>query len=528
MTRNKNRRFVWWSLLMAAPAGLFLYAFAVLFGNLNQDEGWYLYAAQRVADGAMPYRDFFFTQGPVMPYVYGALERLWAPLGVLGGRLLTVFFGIFSCIATAFLARCAVSRDRAFAATVMGAALAGCNIYHVYFTTIPKTYALASCLIMVGYVLLFIGARGQAKYPTWVLVTASMASGLLIALAAGTRISMGVLLPITAVAMMMTWRQTGRTWLWFSIGGVLGLAIAYVPALLFAREPFIFAQTFHAARGGGDLLFIIGSVSRIIRFYLPVAMLASALIIFQVFRSKHAVRSKTRPVLNDWPLIWCAAFLGVFVVQLMSPYPYDDYQVPVMGLLIAAVVGWAVQVVPERLCGRICLFVTVLSLGATFGSSLPQDWLIVKQDRFWAIKKTQPDILKLKAVAEEALSKEDGPLLTQDTYLAVQARKRVPVGLEMGPFCYFPGLSDAEAAKYHVLNKAGMIALLEQAECPQAAVSGYGFAIRSPVMDEVPLDDQKLFREALLRNYTLTKTVEAFGQHSTTLEIYERQPTPSR
>ena len=82
---NKNRRFVWWSLLITVPAGLTLYAFAALFGNLNQDEGWYLYAAQRVAEGAMPYRDFFFTQGPVMPYVYGALEQVWAPMGVLGG-----------------------------------------------------------------------------------------------------------------------------------------------------------------------------------------------------------------------------------------------------------------------------------------------------------------------------------------------------------------------------------------------------------------------------------------------------------
>jgi hypothetical protein len=43
-------------------------------------------------------------------------------------------------------------------------------------------------------------------------------------------------------------------------------------------------------------------------------------------------------------------------------------------------------------------------------------------------------------------------------------------------------------------------------------------------MDEVPAEDQKLFRAALLRNYTLTKTVEAFGQNSTTLEIYSRKP----
>jgi hypothetical protein len=520
---NNNRRFVWWSLLISLPAGLFLYAFAAVFGNLNQDEGWYLYAAQRVAEGAMPYRDFFFTQGPVMPYVYGALERVWAPMGVLGGRLVTIFFGVFSCFATAFLARCAVSRDRAFAATVMGGTLACCNVYHVYFTTIPKTYALASCLIMIGYVLLAVGTRGRTKYATWVLVTTSLVSGFLIALAAGTRLSMGMLLPITAVAMMITWRQTGRTWLWFSVGGALGLTLVYLPAMLLARDEFIFAQTFHAARGGRDLFFIVGSLSRIVRFYLPVAMLASALIVFQVFRIQHAVCSKARPVLNDWPFIWCVAFLGVFVTQLLSPYPYDDYQVPVMGLLIAAVVGWVMQVVPEGLCGRVCLFVTVLSLASTFGSTLPQEWLVAHQDRFWAIKKMQPDVLKLRAVVADSRLKDTNQLFTQDIYLAVESGKKVPLGLEMGPFCYFPGLSDTEATKYHVLNKSRMLELLERAPCSVAAVSGYGFAVRSPVMDEVSAADQKLFRETLLRNYTLTKTVEAFGQNSTTLELYSRK-----
>jgi hypothetical protein len=520
---NKSRRFVWWSLWMALPAALFLYAFALFFGNLNQDEGWYLMAAQRVSEGAMPYRDFFFTQGPVMPYVYGALEWLWAPFGVLGGRLFTVFFGILGCIATGFLARCTVSRDRAFAATVMGAALSGCNIYHVYFTTIPKTYALASSLVMIGYVFLFFGARGNMKCPAWLC---SLIAGLLLAFAAGTRISLGMLLPITAVAMMLTWRQTGKAWLWFSVGGALGLAAVYLPALLLAPEQFLFAQTFHAARKGRDLFFMVGSVSRIVRFYLPVAMLASALIVFQVFRGHHAVRSKARPVLNDWPLIWCVSFLGVFLLQLLSPYPYDDYQVPVMGLLIAAVVGWVMQIVPEGLCGRVCLFVTVLSLGATFGSSLPQEWLMAKQDRFWAVKKECPDLLKLKQVAVE-LSMTEGSLLTQDLYLAVQSGKRVPKGLEMGPFCYFPGLSDVDAKKYHVLNKAAMLELLEKAPCSMAAVSGYGFAVRSPVMDEVPAEDQKLFRETLLRNYTLTKTIEAFGQNNTRLEIYERKAPPA-
>ena len=46
---------------LSAAAFAALAVFAVLFGSLNQDEGWYLYAAQLAGEGKMLYRDFFFT-----------------------------------------------------------------------------------------------------------------------------------------------------------------------------------------------------------------------------------------------------------------------------------------------------------------------------------------------------------------------------------------------------------------------------------------------------------------------------------
>ena len=61
-------RKIFWALAVFAFA--VLGAAAVWLGGLNQDEGWYLYAANLVAEGKMLYRDFFYTQGPAMPSVY--------------------------------------------------------------------------------------------------------------------------------------------------------------------------------------------------------------------------------------------------------------------------------------------------------------------------------------------------------------------------------------------------------------------------------------------------------------------------
>jgi len=528
-----HRVCLWSSAAIVVGAALVLYSFAVWFGNLNQDEGWYLYAARRVSEGAVPYRDFFFTQGPVMPYVYGMLSGLWLPFGVLGGRLATVFFGLLGCVLAAGLARRAVPTQRAAEAGILAFALTGCNLYHVYFTTIPKTYALASCLLLGGYLTLSLCLSRRKKMRSHLSCMWALPAGLLVAFAAGTRLSLGMLLPVTVIGLLCMYRKTGAAFFWFALGGGVGLALVYGPALLEAREPFVFAQTYHVERGGRDLFYMAGSLSRTVRAYLPACLLGVALVVFRMFRGAgvpgQAPQEEPGGVVYQgrlWPWLWVAAFLAVFLVQWVSPFPYDDYQVPVMGLFVAAVAGWAANSTSSGvLRGCVCLLWVLASLLASFSSPLAQEWFVQRQDRFWVVRKEMPDLALLRMTARDvkALAETDRELLTQDTYLAVEAGMRVPAGLEMGPFTYFPELSDEAAARCHVMNKNRLTALLEAAPCRVAAFSGYGLAIRAPVMDEVPQEDRQLFLSVLGKNYDRVQEVPGFGQNSTTLQILKRR-----
>jgi hypothetical protein len=524
---------MWGAVGLAAGAAFVLYGAAVWFGNLNQDEGWYLYAARAVAAGRMPYRDFFFTQGPVMPCVYGGFSGAWSPHGVLGGRVFTACLGLLGCLLAAGLARRAVPSPRAAEAGVMAFALTACNLYHVYFTTIPKTYALASCLLLGGYLVLSLCVSRRKKTRSRMSCMWALPAGMLVAFAAGTRLSLGALLPVTVLGLLATCRKTGAAFFWFALGGGVGLALAFGPALLEAREAFVFSQSFHVARGGGDLFFMAGSLARTVRAYLPVGLLCAALVVFRLFRGAGAAPTVSQEEPSgiayggqSWPWLWLAGFLAVFLVQLASPYPYDDYQVPVMGLLAAAVAGWAANGTSSgSLRGCVCLFWVVASLAATFASPLAQEWFVARQDRFWTVRKTAPDLALLRMTARDvrALAEGDDLLLTQDAYLAVEAGMRVPEGLEMGPFCYFPGLSDEEAARFHVMNAGRLEALLASAPARVAAYSGYGFAIRSPVMDELPSAERHRFLSLLGKNYDGVQEVPAFGQNGTTLQIMKRR-----
>jgi hypothetical protein len=130
-----------------------LAALNLAFGNLNQDEGWYLYAARMVGGGATPYTDFAFTQGPVFPYAYRIFLPLIPATGVAGGRMLTTIFGILSVVLTAVAAARMVDRNR-LATGLAAGILAGCNVYQSYFTTVVKTYGLCAFLLMAGFVAL--------------------------------------------------------------------------------------------------------------------------------------------------------------------------------------------------------------------------------------------------------------------------------------------------------------------------------------------------------------------------------------
>lgn len=464
-----------WFWLLAVGAFVVLGAVAVWMGGLNQDEGWYLYAAQLVGEGKVPYRDFFFTQGPLMPAVYSVFGWVWKDWGLLGARVLTLAFGIAGIFAAMALARRHAPQDRRGLAMLMVLLLLGCNLYHLYYVAIPKTYALAALFILIGFYLLDVPRLG------WL-------AGVALAFAAGTRISMGALLPVVGVALIV--RRDWKRLAGFCIGGFVGLALVYGPFLCdtTARAGLVAAQQYHAVRGGFDVTWTVGSLSRLVRWYLPIFVVLG----LGGFRKCGLL---------------AVGFLAVFAVQMAAPFPYEDYQVPVMALLAVFAAVNFVQI--DRPKGA--LLVLGLCFACSFGSPLLEKWSTNGQDRFWSLKKEKFELVQLRDVAKEieALDPNGKTLLTQDLYLAIETRRKVPAGLEMGPFAM---LSDEEWQ-----------ALLGSAPCPIAALSGYSFSILPPKCGERPVDRQMEFWKILKRNYTLVSREEQFGQNATPLLILRRK-----
>ena len=176
----------------------------------------------------------------------------------------------------------------------------------------------------------------------------------------------------------------------------------------------------------------------------------------------------------------------------------------------------------------LALTVLLVSLAGAVSSPLNQGWVIRGRDRIWWRLKEEPPLRRLQKTAARvrALAGPDGLLLTQDTYLAVEAGLRVPRGMELGPFCYYPGLTTAQARAQHVLNRPLFESVIRDCGARVAAFSGYGLAIRAPEIVKLPPEEQAALLAVVLSVYQPAGTVADFGQGDTVLAVYTRRPRP--
>lgn len=539
--------------LVVAATWLGMAGMNLWMGELNQDEGWYLYAAGQIRQGHLPYRDFAFTQPPLMPVVYSLAYDWIERFGVAGGRAVTGFFGALSLLAAVWLAMRTGPRRAQRLTGGICFILAAINLYQSYFTTIVKTYALSGMFLAAGLVMLsFVGPRRAFR--------AAAASGFLLACAAATRISLGAALALGGGYLLLC-RKRLKPWAWldFALGGGLGLALTLLPFMAIGQEGFRFGiLEYHTLREAGpwamQLAYKAGCLARLTQAYFPAAII-SLFLLFAALRSvtcrrppacgpeappPEAPPDDIAPCFNSF--LWVVVVV-LALVHLAAPFPYDDYQVPVYLIFCAALAAtmarWWLRMEVRSLAGcamrvrsarRLAILTglwLVCSLYA-FSSPLAQGWFVAGRDRIWWRLRDQSPVAQLQDmgrwVRELTLAKQGTELLTQDTYLAVEARLPVPHGLEMGPFSYYPDWPRERAEKLGVLNREMLRDVLVTAtNAPIAAFSGYSLTIRSPEVAHVDREDRLAFDAILEEGFDHVDSVLNFGQASTVLDIWQRK-----
>jgi hypothetical protein len=213
----------------AAPALVFVPLALVRY--VDGDEGVYAYASRLAVHGQVPYRDFFYEQTPLLPYVYGA----W--IGVTGEswyglRLLSAL------LATAVGAVLYVHASRRFGrpAALLGLILYAASALVFGYFVLVKTFALATLLLLAAFVLVDRPAASRRFV---------IGAGVLAGLAVDVRLVVLAAVPALLVA--------ARDRIAFAEGCALGLVPSFVLLMVAPRE-FVFDNLgYHLAKDSQSL-----------------------------------------------------------------------------------------------------------------------------------------------------------------------------------------------------------------------------------------------------------------------------------
>jgi hypothetical protein len=219
---------------------------------IDGDEGYLLMAARLIAQGSLPYRDFFLPQAPLLPACFGLIftvSRGWMVARLFAGAI---------AVAIGYLVyRETLAVTRRTAAAWFAAALFACASGTVGWLTIVKGYGLALLFLLLAVRLL--GSLPTPTKPSRRASLIALGAGLALGLAASTRLYTAAIIPVLAIHLIVRVgrnRTALRLLASYLVGGAVGALPLLVGCLVDAKAFVFDVLLFHGVREyGQDSLF---------------------------------------------------------------------------------------------------------------------------------------------------------------------------------------------------------------------------------------------------------------------------------
>ena len=418
----------------------------LLVGRLNADEGWYLLASRLVMEGQIPYRDFAFTQMPLLPYVYGIPQSIF-PSSILLGRAISVVFSI-----TAFAIWIVIARKRS---GVVGASatslLLATFTYGSYYHAIVKPYALLTCLFALTFLAL---TYDTAR--SWPRVAA-------VAFAIGAALVRLPAIPFAAVifAYVLATTQSKRAKRAVAIlGGVSALLfLALVSLDLSAARWNLFGH--HLGQWGAQSnltklrQILFSRAPDLLVSFLPYVLLAIVIVLY--LRRKGLLRETFGQKGAVFVVGVCLFGMSHFVTGGW----HIEYFVPmVFSLLPFLAMGFAaVYLRPElsftgKILIRVALFAILISELIRGGTQLVD--VAREQVPYQAISEISDQVRKITAP-------EDSVFALEALWTLIGSERQPLPGMTMAQFSYFDG-DTTEAVDLELVNKEMILKYISEAE----------------------------------------------------------------
>lgn len=469
----------------------------IMLGRANADEGWYLYASKLVYSGQLPYRDFAFTQTPLLPFIYGIFQHLISQSIYLGR--ITSF--IFSLLAMYLAIKTARVRGGLMAGGIT-ALLSATFTYGIYYQSITKTYALTSFFFLLAFFILTSGLK-----PDWKAILSSI----ILLLAILTRLSsLFFAIPFFIYAFFTIDARNKIVLIALTV-------ITVLPWLVLAMQNMdaaVWGLFGHHTSGWDSVQFTERITNRLpdlitwaIREFSVYALLWGVILALHLNRIYALIR-------HDMPLllVTTASFLFIFP-NLISDGFQPEYFVPILFVsfpILGIIFG---KIVSQQ--AKINKFLPGAMLLIVFGASLIQGWR-----SFIDVSGGSAPVQEIRQVAaliRENTAVNDRIFALEALWLAVESQRRVLPGMEMAQFSFYE--MDTETAnRLHLLNSEIAWNYIESGE-PK-------IIILTDLDEDIFLDSthSEEFFASLEKNYQLLyRMKDEFGQRAEGVKIYMRR-----
>ncbi len=491
---------------------LFLSCLYLFCGTIHLDEGAYLYASRAVYHHQLPYRDFFFLQPPVYPYVYGFFQ-LFAP-GFLTARLTSVVLGLLSALFLAGTAYKLGSRNAAFITLVLIAS----NSFQIYFFTITRLYALTCFFLSIGWYLI-----ASYRRPGWV---PSAFITICFTLAVATRLTTLPILLLAFLYLLFTGKTIPAKIL------PVGISIAFLAAIF---SPFILSMplsqlwfnllgmnlSLHSHNPVASLVQKASATSHLIRFYFLILLMAGALIL-SVLTHRDNRRLKTIHRFSTTPLgiLWIMA-ASVFLAHTTAKIYQVSYQTIIMPLIACLVAVYWDGVMknssrPVRNILRTVFLVGAVLTPLSYGKSSIR--FIDGKPAYFALK-AQTDLV-------ESLCGKDELVFTADSALVpTNANRNILPGMAGSDL--FPDWSTQKCNAFHVLNFEIMTKYVRGERAKVLIHGDRSFSLSLPYLEPISQGTREAFLREIKSHYRLVKTTpNLFIPSSKTYYYIRKESSP--
>ncbi|HLI64011.1 MAG TPA: hypothetical protein VKV05_11460 [Terriglobales bacterium] len=244
---TRSRPWGWLTCIFVLQLSFF--SFLSLHRFIDGDEGFYLLASRLVLLHKRPYLDFFYTQAPLLPYVYGLGMKL-AGVTWVSGRLLAALFT--AVLGTMLCQHVHLQTGNWRAGLLVVVLFATTTLIFAWFPVV-KAFSLAGVFLFAAYVVVSSCQNRPLPWP-------AALAGLLFGLSVDTRSYLLLLTPLFLYHIYRNYEAKARktSLLWF----VVGLLVANLPAFYFfllSPRVFLFNNLgFHAIRSGNGLVALWG------------------------------------------------------------------------------------------------------------------------------------------------------------------------------------------------------------------------------------------------------------------------------